>query len=339
MLRWLIVRLGQALLAMLVITFTTFVLIDQSPVDRAELEVMRVDGERTFTGADARAEAIRQLRIRHGLLDPETGRPTPLLTRYGRWLANAVQLRFGGPGDDHAALWGRLATALPVTMWLGALALLVAFGLGVPLGTWLGLRAGTAADRAASAVLLVGVGIPEFLAGTLLLLAFSSAWLQWLPASGLRSPGAENWLLPWQLVDFAQHLVLPVLVLACGPFVLVVRFVRDSVARAADAPFVVGMRALGIDPRVVRSALLRHGCAPVATLVGSLLPILVGGSIVVENLFALDGVGHLAFAAAQQKEQPMMMAIVVIGSAVTLAAFVLSDWLHRWFDSRVRLVR
>ncbi|MGB3969600.1 MAG: ABC transporter permease, partial [Planctomycetota bacterium] len=220
-----------------------------------------------------------------------------------------------------------------------ALALLAAFGLGVPLGAWLGLRAGTRADRVASSALLVGAGIPEFLAGTLLLMLFSSVWLHWLPAGDLRSPGSEYWLFPWQLVDFARHLVLPVTVLALGPMVLVARFVRDSVARAARAPFAATLRALGTDPAIVRSRLLRHGCAPAATLIGSLLPMLVGGSIVVENLFALDGLGHLAFDAARRQEHPMVMAIVVVLSVVTLGAFVLSDVLHRVLDSRVELRR
>jgi ABC-type dipeptide/oligopeptide/nickel transport system permease component len=339
MLRWLLVRSAWAVVTLIGITFVTFVVIDRAPVDRAELAVMHPDAERVFANAAARDAAIRQLRIRHGLIDPVTGEPVPAWRRYGRWLGDAALLRFAGPGEDHGALWRRLGAALPVTAWLGGLALLVAFGLGMPLGAWLGLRAGTRADRTVSAMLLVGAGIPEFLAGTLLLLALSSAWLQWLPASGLRSPGSENWLFAWQLVDFARHLVLPVTVMALGPLVLVTRFVRDSVARAAKAPFVASMHALGIDARIVRARLLRHGCAPVATLAGSLLPMLVGGSIVVENLFALDGVGHLAFGAARQREQPMLMTIVVISSIATLVAFVLSDLLHRIVDSRVRLQR
>lgn len=339
MLRWLLVRLAWLVVTLLGITFVTFVVVDMAPVDRAEIAIDSGVGERAFPDARSRDEAIQKMRVQLGMVDPQTHVPYPVWQRYGRWLGNAVTLRFGGPGDDHDALWRRLAKALPVTMWLGGLALLVVFACGVPLGAWLGLRAGSRVDRAVSTVLLVGSGIPEFLLATLLLLAFSAAWLQILPAAGLRSPGAEHWNLAWQVVDFVRHLVLPVGVLAFAPTVMVSRFVRDSVARASTAPFVASMQALGVSPEIVRQRLLRHGCAPVATLVGSLLPMLVGGSIVVENMFALDGVGHLAVQAALAQDQPMVMAILVIGSVVTLAAMILSDALHRTVDARVRLSR
>lgn len=335
--RWLVGRALWLLVMLLGITFVTFAVIDAAPVDRAEIRVARAAADGSLPDARSRAEAVLQLRIRYGMVDPLTHEPEPLWRRYWGWLRNAATLRFGGPFDDHAALWQRLALAAPVTALLGGLALFAAFAVGLSLGAWLGLRAGSRTDRVASGALLVAAGVPEFLAATLLLLAFSSLWLQWLPAGGLRSPGAETWSLPAQLLDFARHLLLPVFVLALGPTVLVARFVRDSVARAAQAPFVDLLRGLGVERAVIRRRLLRHGCTPAATLVGSLLPMVVGGSIVVESLFALDGLGHLAFAAASEHDQPMLMATVVLGSVVTLVGFVLSDALHRVVDARVRL--
>jgi peptide/nickel transport system permease protein len=116
--------------------------------------------------------------------------------------------------------------------------------------------------------------------------------------------------------------------------------VAPRAARHRDgdaAPFVAALRALGTEPAVVRARLVRHGCVPVATLAGNLLPMLVGGSIVVENTFALDGLGHLALAACEQLDQPMVMALVVLGSIASLLALALSDALHRLVDPRVRL--
>jgi ABC-type dipeptide/oligopeptide/nickel transport system permease component len=335
--RWLLGRALWLVAMLLGVTFVTFVVLDAAPIDRAELAIARAAPDRAFADVRSRDLAVLRLRVRYGMLDPVTLEPRPLLERYGAWLGNAVRLRFGGPLDDHAALLARIGAALPVTAWLGALALAIAFGLGVPLGVRLGARAGSRVDRAVSTVLLVAGAVPEFLAAVLLTLAFSSVWLQWLPANGLASPGAAELGLAAQLLDFAAHLVLPVTVLAIAPTVLVVRFVRDAVARAARAPFAAALRALGSEPAVVRARLRRHGCVPVATLAGALLPMLVGGSIVVENVFALDGLGHLAFTACKELDQPMVMALVVLGTVATLFALALSDALHRALDPRVRL--
>ena len=207
----------------------------------------------------------------------------------------------------------------------------------LPVGAWLGRQAGSKRERLASTAMLVAIGVPEFLLATMLLLALSVAWLQWFPAAGLRSNGSEDWLFVWQVLDFVHHLALPVLVISIGPFVMVTRFVRDAVARAVAAPFSASMHALGVDRAVVRRRLLRHGATPVATLAGGLLPMLVGGSIVVENLFALDGLGHLAFEAVLAQDQAMVMAMVVLTSVVTLVSLLVSDLLHRVVDARVRL--
>lgn len=337
MLRWLCIRLAWMVVSLLGITFVTFAVLRLAPVDRAQIEVARQQNDSGFSNLAAREKAILQLRLRYGLVDRETLQPAPVLQCYANWLGNALRLRFAGPNEDDRALRRRLGQALPVTMWLGFLSLLVVLGVGVPLGSWLGMRAGTAADRAVSRVLFVLVGVPEFLFATLLLLAFGGLWLAWFPSGGLRSPGAEQWSVFQQVVDFAWHLVLPVIVMATGPTVLVVRFLRDAVARADASPFADNLRALGTERAALRWRLVRNGAAPLATLAGTLLPMLVTGSIVVENLFALDGIGHLAFRAVESQDQAMLMAIVVLTSTVTLLALIASDVAHRLVDPRVRV--
>jgi peptide/nickel transport system permease protein len=339
MMRWLLLRLLWLVVTLLGISAVTFVVLDRAPVDRAEIEAAARAASGTLTGAASREAAVLRLRVQYGLVDAETLTPAPLWRRYTSWLGNALTLRLAGPGDDPDAFWRRIAAALPTSLLLGGLALLLAFGAGVPLGVWSGMRAGSRGDRLVSAGTFVLAGVPEFLLATLLLLAFGGALLQWLPNAGLQSRDAAAW--PWwrQVVDVAAHLLLPVAVMASGPLVLVTRFVRDAVARAAAAPFAAQLRALGLEPGLVRRRLLRNALAPVATLAGSLLPMLVGGSIVVENVFALDGVGRLAFTAVQQQDQAMVMAMVVLTSLATLLALIVSDLLHALWDPRVRLGR
>lgn len=338
MLRWLLFRMATLVLTLLGITLVTFVVLDQAPVDRAVIEAARTAQDTGFVDAASRDAAILQLRIRHGMVDPVTLEPAPWWRGWLAWLENAVQLRFAGPNEDHAALLRRLGDALPVSLWLGGLALLVAFGIGIPLGAWCGTHAGSRGDRVVANVMFGILGVPEFLLGTLLVLGLAGAW-QLFPTNGLRSDGAERWAFGMQVLDFAWHLVLPVTVMAIAPLVLVTRFVRDAVARAAALPFAASLAALGTEPRLLRRRLLRNALAPVATLAGSLLPMLVGGSLVVENLFSLDGIGHLAFAAVLGRDHAMVMAIVVLGSVTTLFALLVSDVLHRVVDPRVRLAR
>ena len=339
MLRWLAIRFLSLVPVLLGISFVAFLMLDLAPVDRAELEATRAEAEGSFADAEARQAAIQRLRVHYGMLDPQSLEPRPLWRRYSAWLSNVLSLQLAGPGENDERLWRRLIDALPVTALLGSLSLLLAFGVGMPLGGWLGRHRRSGGERTLSAALLALAGLPEFLLAALLLLMFSGAWLHWLPATGLRSPGSDRWTTLWQLLDFAAHLVLPVTVMALGPLALVARFVRDAVARAVRQPFSASMRALGLDERLVRRRLLRHGAVPVATLTGSMLPMLVAGSIVVENMFALDGLGHLTVEAVVWQDQALVMASVLLTSIVTLVALMLSDVLHRVVDPRVRLGR
>ncbi len=335
---WFLFRSIWLLVTLLGVTFLTFLVLDLSPVDRAEIESMKASQSDSYVSVAHRNESIQKLRIHFGLIDPVTREPLPLWQRYSAWLGNALSLRLAGPGEDHAAFWRRLAEALPVTMLLGGMSLVISLGFGLFAGAWLGSRAGRSRERFWSTAMLAAIGIPEFLLGTLLLLTFSVVWVQWLPSGALRSSGAENWALIWQVIDFAWHLILPVMIMSVGPSVMVARFVRDAVARASAAPFVTNLQALGIEPKIVRRRLLRHGAVPLATLTGGLLPMLVGGSIIVENMFSLDGLGHLAFEAVLGQDQAVVMAMVLLTTLVTLLALLLSDLLHRLVDPRVRLV-
>lgn len=338
MLRWLAHRLLVMALTLLGVTLVTFVVLDSAPVDRAEIEALRGAQDNPFADPASRDEAVWQLRVHYGMVDRETREPVPLWRRYAAWLGNAVRLRFEGPNEDHAAFWRRFGDTVPVTACLGGLALLVAFGLGLPFGAWCGMRVGTRGDRLFGRAMFVLAGVPEFLLAMLLVLAFAGH-RRLFPSSGLRSDGAGEWSLFAQIADFAWHMALPVTVMAILPSVLVVRFVRDSVARTAHQQFAVSLRALGTEPHRLRRRVLRNALAPAATLAGSLLPMLVAGSIVVENMFSLDGVGHLAFTAVLRQDQAMVMAIVVLTSVATLLSLLVSDLLHRAVDPRVRLAK
>lgn len=337
MLRWLLRRLLLMVPTLLGITFVTFAVMDLAPVDRAAAEVARRAEAGEIIDAGSREVALSRLRIRYGLVDPATLEPVSLWRRYGNWLAGAATFRLAGAHEDPLAFRRRLLEAGSVTLLLGCCSLLVSLLVGIPLGAWLGMHAGSAADRRISRVLFVGLGLPEFLVATLLLIGFAGLWLDVFPAGGLRSPWASQVSVPMQVLDMIWHLVLPVSVLSIGPSIWIARFLRDTTSRAACMSFAVNLRAWGVDPTTCRRRLLHNGAAPLATLAGTLLPMQVGGSIVVEQAFAIDGIGRMAWQAVREQDQAVVMALTLLMAVVTLASLILSDLLHRLVDPRVRL--
>lgn len=321
--------------SLLGLSLVTFALLELTPGDRA---LLAAQSEDPGASAQTRAATLRALRVHFGQIDPVTFEPVPFAQRYLRWVGHAVRLDFAGASEDPANFGNRIATALPVTLLLAVLTILVTLAVAVPLGTRLGLRHRSAGARAAAGALLALWALPEFLLGTLLILFLAGGiGPELLPAAGLRSPGADGWSAAQRALDFAGHLVLPVFTLALGPTVWLTRQLRESVARAARSDFASYLRGLGIEESVVCQRIVRNGLAPLATAIAALFPLLVSGSVVVERLFALPGLGDLACRAALARETPMIMALTTLTGAVTLLGLVASDIAHRWLDPRVEL--
>lgn len=328
-------RLLWALVSLLGISLVTFGLMDLAPADRARLAL---EGTESAASAQARQETLRNLRVRFGQIDPVTGEEYGFAHRYLHWLAHAATLDFAGASEDPAEFAARIKTALPVTLLLALLSILGAVGFAVPVGTWLGLRRAHASAHVVDAGLVVLWAVPQFLLGTLLVLALAGGFgPAWLPATGLRSPMAETWSLGRQIADFAAHLVLPVITLAVGPAVLLTCQLRESVARAADSDFVRALRGFGMEEATIRRRIVRQGLVPLATATGTFFPMLVSGSVVVERIFALPGLGDLSCRAVLAREVPMVMAMTTLAGVATLLGIVASDLAHRALDPRIEL--
>lgn len=324
--------------SLLGISLVTLLLMDLAPSSRAEIEISDPQALAADTDSEARDAKIRLLREHWGLIDPATGEEYSVWWRWLQWLGRACTLDLAGPGVDPAQFYGRILRALPVTLLLNVLALLLALGVAIPLGARLGMAKAGPLDRALSGGMFALYCLPEFLLATLLLVVFGGGFTEpILPIRGLRSDGAGEWPALAQLWDMVQHLVLPVLALAAAPCVVITRFLRDSVGRAARSDFVLALRGWGVPEAVVRRRALHNGLSPLVTLLGVLLPGLVSGSVVVESIFTLPGLGQLAFESARRQEFPMVMAMTLLASAVTLASLLLSDVLQRVVDPRVEL--
>ena len=334
MARAILIRLLLVPPTLLAVSFLTFLLLDLVPLDRAEREVAMNPSARSEI---QRIEAVRALRERYGLLDPATGERPPVVARWWAWVGHAARLDFAPRDETAGEFRSRMLRALSISTLIGVLALTVALALGIPLGWWLGLRAGSVPDRCASTTLL-GVGaLPEFLTATLLVLLFGGPLRALLPVGGLRSPGADALGPVDQAIDLLAHLTLPVVVLAVGPTAWVSRLLRSSCAKTGQAEFVHAMRVLGAPRATISRRVLANSLGPLWTFLGMLLPWVATGAVVVESVFGIPGFGRLALEAIRARDvSTVMFCTLLVASGVALGSLC-GDLMHRRGDPRVNL--
>lgn len=258
-------------------------------------------------------------------------------TRYFRWISHLVTLDFGVSERDGVPIRRKLAERLPVTLVLSGLALLLAYGLAVPLGIVSAMRRGTAFDRVSLAGSLLLYAMPAFWTAILLIYLFSDSGLIPLaPTYGTSSTGSEGWSGLSRLADIARHLVLPVLCLSVVPLAMLARYQRAGMLQVIDRDFMRTARAKGLSRT---QAILRHGLRnsliPVVTLLGMEIPYLVSGSVVVERIFGVAGMGLETFDALQAYDRPWLIAVVTVTALLTLFGVVLADALYALVDPRI----
>jgi len=323
------------------ITFLSFAMLQLVPGDPAELAFASADQP------DAVApEALARVR-RDYLLD------APLWKRYLHFLGpfdlTPGGARFaGGTGEHtfggllaldleselhrpHVRVADELGRRLAVTVPLALAALAVAYAVALPLGILAALRRRTMLARASVLVSFLLYSVPVFWAGLLLQLAFGRGGLDWLPALGLPEPGADSWLAR------LQHGVLPVLCLAYAPAAYLSRQMRAGLLEVLPADHLRAARARGLPERTVLGKhALRNALIPVATLSANVLPALLAGSVVVETIFDLPGVGRYAYEGLQQRDVFVVMATTTFAAVATCVAILLADLLCAALDPRLR---
>lgn len=316
-------RLGSAVLTLLLVCVAVFSLIHLAPGSALD-ESSDGDGFHHLT-VEARQELRRIYRL---------DRPIPI--QFGLWLGDLARGDLGRSFKDRQPVARKIAERLGVTMTLNGLALLLMIGISVPLGTLAAWRPGSRLDRWTATGLYALYAIPSFWAG-LLLQNFLAVRLGWLPVAGGISADAEQLPILGRFLDEMAHLVLPVLTLSYGGIAYLSRFVRATLLEQVGGETLLAVRARGLSRWV---ALWRHGfrlaAVPMLTLAGFLLPALVSGSVIVEALFSLQGVGRLFVDAAYQRDVPVLMGLTLVSAAATLLGIVLADIAYRIFDPRVR---
>lgn len=315
MLRFLLNRLGQSIILLLLVTIITFFLINLAPGGPAS--TMRMDAS-----PEERQAMIEKL-----------GLDQPVHIRYLDWIKNALQGDFGVSFTSSEPVIQRIADRLPYTIELTIFTIIISVILGIFFGVVSAIKRGKAQDHVINFVSVIGLSVPAFWLGLMLILLFSIN-LGWLPSSGVGDRG-EN----FNLWGWISHLILPVLILTTTVLPNIVRFTRSSMLEVVSQNYIRTARAKGAKESIVLYVhALRNALIPVITIIGMLIPRLLSGAVITEAIFGWTGIGTLIIEAARGRDYPLVMGVTVVITIVVVLCNLIVDLLYSRIDPRVKNV-
>jgi len=273
----------------------------------------------------------------------------PVHIQYGLWLKRMIHLDFGHSFKPHnkPVFWGKtnedghyskgmIEHALPITLIINLLGLGITLLLAIPLGIFSAQKYQRWQDKSITIFNFIGFSIPGFWLALLLMYWFG-VLNDWLPISGLHSLNYES-LDTWGKVkDLASHLVLPVLIPSITGLASITLFVKNGMLDVLHQDYITTARAKGLSERkVVYQHAFRNALLPLITIIGLSIPGLIGGSVISETIFAIDGMGKLFFDSVIGRDFPVVMGILTIGAALTLLGNFMADLAYAFADPRVR---
>jgi peptide/nickel transport system permease protein len=313
MANFLLRRLLTTLLVLLGVSFVVFMIIHLVPGDPVRIMLgLQAD--------QAKVEEIRRM----------MGFDRPLIVQYGDWLWSTLHGDLGESFITGASVGQAVAERLPATISLALAALIIALVIALPAGTISALRPGSFVDYAAMLFSQIGVSLPDFWLGILLILVFSLA-LGWLPPSGYAAPLEDfgGWL---------THLILPAMTVGLITASILTRFIRSAVLEVLHQNYVRTARAKGLpERRIISRHVLLNAAIPIVTIVGLQMASLLGGVIIVEVIFAWPGLGRLALDAVVRRDYPMVQGAVLLVALTFAMINVLVDLLYAYLDPRIKV--
>ncbi|MEM7793787.1 MAG: ABC transporter permease [Cyanobacteria bacterium P01_C01_bin.118] len=318
MLRYVGRRLLVAIPTLLAISVVIFVLLAIAPTNPL--------GEMA-TNPSITPEVRENLRRSLGLDDP-------IIIRYFKWLWALVQGNFGYSFGSRSPVSELVVQRLPATLWVIGSGYVLSVLLALPLGTLSALKKGTIVDWLISTLAFVGFSLPTFFTGLLLILVFSVR-LGWLPFIYSSTLVVNDWS---SFLELVRQSILPVAVLALFQTAILMRFIRTAIAEELPQGYVRTARAKGLTRgRVLGVHVLRNASIPVVTLLALDIPSLFTGSLVLEQVFRIPGMGALLIDSINRSDTPVVMAVAFIYAVLVVLFNLLADVLYGWLDPRVRL--
>lgn len=265
------------------------------------------------------------------------GLDKPLPVQYWNWLTNLATLDFGrSMSTDRRPVRDKIVERLPVTLSLNILSMGLIIAISLPLGLWAAVKAGGLFDKSSTVFVFIFFAAPSFWLA-LLGMWFFGVKLHWLPTSGLTYLNHDQMDAAGKFWDYARHLIMPVVISSLGGLAGLSRYLRSNMLEIIRQDFLTTARAKGLPERVVIwKHALRNALIPVITILGLSVPGLVGGSVIMESIYAIPGLGQLFYVGVMGRDYPLVMGGLVIGAVLTLLGNLLADLGYALADPRVR---
>jgi peptide/nickel transport system permease protein len=322
------------------ITLVGFLTVRLAPGDPAELRA--AGGLAAAGGAGislekrgAVDEAMAQWRAQYGL-------DKPLHVQYLVWLKNLFTLNFGESFKDSQSVWGKIAERLPVTIKLNVWSILVVYLVAIPLGIYSATHPNSIGDQTTTLIAFILFAVPLVWSATMALVFICGGDFYYLfPPGGLESIAySGNWPLWRKIADHTWHLFLPVVLLSYDGFAGLSRYMRSSMLDVLGQDYVQVARAKGLKERIVIfKHVLRNSLIPQVTILASILPGLIGGSVIIETIFSIPGLGQLGYESVLARDYPTVLALFTVSAVLTLLGILISDLLLAVVDPRIAFGR
>lgn len=344
------------------ISLVTFTMIQLSPGGPVFTRIQQLQA--TMGAEQIPPEVIEQTKALYGL-------DKPLHIQYVTWLGRLVRFDFGDSYIDNRPVMTRIAEALPITLQLNLISLVIIYAVSIPLGIHSATHQYSRSDTFITLMLFILYSLPNFWVAMLLIFYFGGGagsdqltavfdrlfellrirdttpieWLmvnvlhfQWFPIYGFSTPGSDEWPFHRWLIDRLYHFVLPVFCLSYASFAAISRYARAGMIEVIRQDYIRTARAYGFPERtVVLRYALRNSLIPILTLLGTILPAMIGGSVIIETIFTIPGMGLLFYESILSRDYPMVMGAFTILAILTLLGLILSDVLYALTDPRIRL--
>lgn len=321
------------LVGALTVTFIVIQFVPGGPVEQLVAEIRTNNPKGAYTASrDVDAQQVEALKKLYGF-------DKPAHERYVEMLGNFLRFDLGTSFMHNKSVWALIVEKLPVSMSLGLWTFLLTYLISIPLGIAKAVRDGTRFDTLTTVLVLVGYAIPGFVLGVLLIVLFAGGtFLDWFPLRGLVSDNWSELSWPARIADYFWHLTLPLICMTLGSFAVMTMLTKNTFIEEMRKQYVLVARAKGLSQqRVLWKHIFRNALIPIVTgfpaaFIGSFF----AGSLLIETLFSLDGLGLLGYEAVVRRDYPVVLGSLYLFTLIGLVVKLISDVLYVVVDRRVQ---